>query len=210
MKKVKKVWGYENIIVNADYCGKILVLKRGYKSSLHYHALKDETFYINRGKVLMVFGDKEKRLKQGDIVHIPVGLYHSFQGITDAEIIEFSTYDDPKDSYRVPAFLSCKVDVMKAYDYDGVASTGMKLQEGAPIITGRSFEEMDKVKIKGHPIYFNPVSFNKKDYKNSAKWKAKMIKKLGIEEFFEDDCKQADIIEKLCPNCYVNRVNIKK
>jgi len=100
--------------------------------------------------------------------------------------------------------------IKKAYDYDGVASEGIELQEGAPIITGRSFEELDKVDIKGHPVYFNPKTFAEKNLQNSAEWKAEMINKLGIEEFFENEDEQADIIEKLCPNCNVNRVYVEK
>ncbi len=53
IKIVTKEWGEERWIVNRDYCGKLLILKKGFRCSLHYHKNKDETFYVNKGKVLM-------------------------------------------------------------------------------------------------------------------------------------------------------------
>ena len=42
----KKGWGYENWLVNTElYCGKILHFNHGKQCSLHYHKIKDETFY---------------------------------------------------------------------------------------------------------------------------------------------------------------------
>ncbi len=47
IKKVNKVWGSEEWIVNnSTYCGKILNIKKGYRSSIHYHKNKHETFYL--------------------------------------------------------------------------------------------------------------------------------------------------------------------
>ena len=44
---VDKVWGREEWIVNNEkYCGKKLILKKGYSCSMHHHKIKDETFYI--------------------------------------------------------------------------------------------------------------------------------------------------------------------
>ena len=52
-KEVKKKWGKEIWIVNREYCGKKLVLNKGFRCSMHFHKNKDETFYILTGKVLM-------------------------------------------------------------------------------------------------------------------------------------------------------------
>ena len=104
MKIVPKVWGEEHWIVNNDkYCGKKLVLKKGFRCSIHHHKIKDETFYIIKGKVLMEFGEnceKKKVMKPGDSMHIPPNLWHRFTGIEDSEIIEFSTKHMEEDSYR--------------------------------------------------------------------------------------------------------------
>ncbi len=105
VKKVDKTWGYEEWIVNKQYCGKKLVVKKGMMCSLHFHLKKDETFYVNKGKVgMMTVQDGEIKyevLDEGAIIHIPPGLVHSFGGVTDAEIIEFSTHHEDDDSYRI-------------------------------------------------------------------------------------------------------------
>src|SRR4051812_37450647 len=42
-----KIWGREIWITNtALYCGKHLLLNKGYQCSLHYHKIKDETFHL--------------------------------------------------------------------------------------------------------------------------------------------------------------------
>lgn len=96
-----KVWGAEYWIVNRDYCGKKLALKKGYRCSMHYHKRKDETFYVIKGKVLMELGMKKWVLNVGDAVHIPTGAKHRFTGLEDSDIIEFSTHHEDEDSYRV-------------------------------------------------------------------------------------------------------------
>jgi len=52
---VTKGWGYESWIVNnQDYCGKLLFFKKDKRCSWHYHENKDETFYVQSGKLLVV------------------------------------------------------------------------------------------------------------------------------------------------------------
>jgi len=100
MKIVEKVWGSEEWIVNRNYCGKILNLKKDYHCSTHKHKIKDETFYLLKGKVLFELRGKKKILLPGDIVHVPTNSYHRFTGITNSKIIEFSTRHYESDSYR--------------------------------------------------------------------------------------------------------------
>ena len=106
MKEVGKVWGKEIWVVNREYCGKILKLKKGFRCSIHYHRKKDETFYILTGKVLVEvvqdFGaDKEHIMLPGSIIHIAPFVSHRFTGLEDSEIIEFSTHHEDSDSYRL-------------------------------------------------------------------------------------------------------------
>lgn len=108
-KIVQKVWGQEEWIVNKDYCGKKLVLKKGYRCSMHYHKKKDETFYIIKGKVLMETNGDKRIMLPGDSIHINPNLKHRFTGLEDSEIIEFSTHHEDEDSYREE--LSGKVDL---------------------------------------------------------------------------------------------------
>ena len=98
---VPKSWGEEHWIVNKDYCGKKLVLRKGHRCSLHFHKVKDEVFYVISGRVFLEHGDEKLVLEPGDHRHIPVGTVHRFSGLTDAEIIEFSTHHEDSDSHRI-------------------------------------------------------------------------------------------------------------
>ena len=50
---VPKGWGEELIIENNDmYCGKVLVFNSGCKFSMHYHMIKDETWYVEEGEFI--------------------------------------------------------------------------------------------------------------------------------------------------------------
>lgn len=108
-EKHEKGWGRELWIANSDlYCGKVLVLNKGKKCSIHYHKIKDETFYIQSGTVRMDiypegYPGKLERLimKPGEVLHIPQLLPHQFYGIEDSEIIEISTRHYEEDSYRL-------------------------------------------------------------------------------------------------------------
>ena len=104
-KIVNKNWGREiHWTNNTNYCGKTLVLKSGCHCSLHSH-WKREHFMIQSGNVKLAL---EKRLLQdkdigeiaffdlskGDCIEIPRNFWHSFYGVTDSEIVEFSTPDE--------------------------------------------------------------------------------------------------------------------
>jgi rfaE bifunctional protein kinase chain/domain len=102
-KKVDKEWGYEDWIVNyesSNYCGKKLILNKGYQCSIHYHKIKNEVFYINKGFVLLYAYDEYKLMKPGDSIIIEPGTKHRFIGLSNAEIIEFSSHHKDEDSYR--------------------------------------------------------------------------------------------------------------
>jgi mannose-6-phosphate isomerase-like protein (cupin superfamily) len=109
MQIVEKLWGYENVIVNTDlYCGKIIHINKGHMGSFHYHAVKDETFYLQSGNVKLKYSDsddyensREITLLPGDAFRIYPGLRHQIIGLQDSDIIEFSTHDKNEDSYRV-------------------------------------------------------------------------------------------------------------
>ena len=109
IKFVPKGWGYEKWIVNKeDYCGKILWFAKGKKCSWHYHKLKDEVFYIRKGKLIVRSGWSRNinecisvTLNPGDNFHVPVGLIHQMEAVTDTEMFEFSTQHFDEDSYRV-------------------------------------------------------------------------------------------------------------
>ena len=106
--KVPKGWGEELIIENNEmYCGKLLIFKEGCKFSMHYHLIKDETWYVNKGEFIYRWIDTEsaetveQKLKVGDVVRQRVGQPHQLIALTDGEVFEVSTQHFDEDSYRV-------------------------------------------------------------------------------------------------------------
>lgn len=106
---VPKGWGFEKWIVNnEEYCGKLLYFVKGKKCSWHYHKLKDETFYIQSGKLKLLYGDEDDLvnaieiiLNPGDKFHIYRGLRHQMYALEDTELFEFSTQHLEEDSIRI-------------------------------------------------------------------------------------------------------------
>lgn len=106
--QVPKGWGHEVIFVNNElYCGKVLVFKKGCKFSMHYHVIKQETWYVQSGDFIFNWIDTENgithtmELKTGDSVTIPIGMPHQLHALTDGEIFEVSTQHFDSDSYRI-------------------------------------------------------------------------------------------------------------
>lgn len=110
-KIVPKAWGEEQWLVNRAYCGKRLLLKKGHRCSLHFHRLKDETFFVASGRILLELGSGEAVMGPGSHQHIPIGVEHRFSGLEDSEIVEFSTHHEDSDSYRVPGETSGPFDL---------------------------------------------------------------------------------------------------
>ena len=111
IKFVPKGWGHEKWIVNTnEYCGKLLFFNKGKRCSWHYHKLKDETFYLQSGSLLLFYGETDfledantKLLEPGDKFHIHRRLRHQMVAQADSELFEFSTQHFDEDSYRVIA-----------------------------------------------------------------------------------------------------------
>lgn len=103
LKEVKKAWGKELWIVNCPrYCGKLLYLDKGAVSSIHYHKEKQETFFCLEGQVALSIEGKYYTLTAFSRPKtIKPGQKHSFSGITNALIIEFSTPHHEKDVVRL-------------------------------------------------------------------------------------------------------------
>ena len=109
IKIVPKGWGYEKWIVNTDeYCGILLHFIKGKKCSWHYHKLKDETFYLQEGKLLVKYSDNDNLdeaneviLERGDKFHVYRGLRHQMFAMEDTDMFEFSTQHFDSDSHRI-------------------------------------------------------------------------------------------------------------
>ena len=106
--KVPKGWGEELIIENNEmYCGKLLIFKKGCRFSMHYHLIKDETWYVDKGEFIYRWIDTEtaetieQKLNPGDVVRQRVGQPHQLIALTDGVVFEVSTQHFDEDSYRV-------------------------------------------------------------------------------------------------------------
>jgi mannose-6-phosphate isomerase len=61
VKRVDKPWGYEILYALTDrYCGKVIFIKGGEELSLQFHREKDETIYVQSGRVEFQIGDPGK------------------------------------------------------------------------------------------------------------------------------------------------------
>ena len=105
---VPKAWGEEVIIHNDEnYCGKLLRFRKGGKFSMHFHSLKIETFYVNKGIFNLTTIDTRTASKEiinlvdGDIIHIKRYTPHQLEALEEGEIFEVSTPHSDNDSYRI-------------------------------------------------------------------------------------------------------------
>jgi mannose-6-phosphate isomerase-like protein (cupin superfamily) len=106
--KVEKGWGSEEIWAsNNKYCGKLMHFNAGAKFSMHFHAEKDESWYVLSGKFKLLHIDTitaeviEDDFNVGDTWrNIPLRP-HQLMCIEAGTIIEVSTPDSVEDNYRV-------------------------------------------------------------------------------------------------------------
>jgi quercetin dioxygenase-like cupin family protein len=105
---VEKGWGKEIIFVNNhEYCGKILCFNKGKKFSMHYHILKKETWYVAKGKFILIWIDTNngisytEYLNVGDTITNERGEPHQLIALEDSEVFEVSTKHFDNDSYRI-------------------------------------------------------------------------------------------------------------
>lgn len=105
---IPKGWGHEDIwCTNDKYCGKFMKFNKDARFSMHFHSLKDETWYVLSGKFIVKWIDTniakthEKILVVGDTWHNPPLLPHQLICLEEGTIIEVSTADSVEDNYRV-------------------------------------------------------------------------------------------------------------
>lgn len=107
-KIVTKTWGQEIEMCNNElYCGKILKCTDRWSSEgkFHYHKIKDETFYILYGRLVLNIKESdhiitEKEMLPNDSIRIKPGTKHRFKGDPTCTFVEISTPHSNEDSYR--------------------------------------------------------------------------------------------------------------
>lgn len=106
--RVEKGWGNELIFATNDkYCGKLMKFNKGAAFSMHFHAEKDESWYVLDGRfeVWWIETDtaamKFQHLEKGDTWRNRPLLPHKLICLDEGTIIEVSTPDSVEDNYRV-------------------------------------------------------------------------------------------------------------
>jgi len=106
---VYKQWGREVWVFNDEklnICTKILELKKGTGFHYHFHLIKEENFYVKKGRVKYFQIEPYTRevefctLEEGETFFVKKGAVHSLLALEDSEIIETSTYHRDSDSHR--------------------------------------------------------------------------------------------------------------
>ncbi len=115
-KLVEKRWGHEKWFANNErenYCGKELFIDKDKHTSMHYHLVKHEVFYIIIGRLRLELIDTSTG--EGSTVYLNVGdTYEIEQGQPHmliahdgpVTLIEASTYHRDEDSFRIHDNLS--------------------------------------------------------------------------------------------------------
>ena len=94
--RVDKPWGYELHWAKTDrYVGKLIHVNAGHALSLQYHNLKDETIYLQSGRLLFEIQEngqlRKREMHPGERVHITAKTVHRMTAIEDSDIFEVST-----------------------------------------------------------------------------------------------------------------------
>lgn len=104
---VKKLWGYENFVINEDFCAKILHFYKGQSGNFHAHVEKFEIFVVAFGAFKFTTADptsgelQETIVNKGDQIILRPGTGHKLEALEDSEIFEASTHHKDEDTFRV-------------------------------------------------------------------------------------------------------------
>jgi len=90
--------------LEAGYCGKYLFVFDGQMCPSHSHRTKHETFFLVHGCLEVVLNGRQLTLHPGEVLPVPPGHVHSFQGKGNALLLELSMpchvndncFDDPR------------------------------------------------------------------------------------------------------------------
>jgi mannose-6-phosphate isomerase-like protein (cupin superfamily) len=104
---IQKRWGEERIFQNnSHYCSKLLIIKKGHQTSMHFHIDKHETMVVVSGILTIDYiVDKENKTSTVgpyEAFVIAPGLPHTLKAIDgDVHLIESSMPSHDSDSIRI-------------------------------------------------------------------------------------------------------------
>ena len=91
-KVVDKPWGREIWYAHEErYAGKIIEVTKGHALSLQKHERKQETMYLQSGKLLYHLNGEDFEMSPGECITIRPGDVHRITAIEDAVVLEVST-----------------------------------------------------------------------------------------------------------------------
>ena len=97
VKRVEKPWGYELLYATTElYCGKVIFIRSGEQLSLQFHKTKDETIFVQSGRMELEIGEPGKPVDTevvgpGRAFRLRPGTVHRMRALEDTTILEVST-----------------------------------------------------------------------------------------------------------------------
>ena len=97
VKRIDKPWGYELLYATTElYCGKVIFIRSGEQLSLQFHKAKDETIFVQSGRMELEIGEPGKPVDTevvgpGRAFRLRPGTVHRMRALEDTTILEVST-----------------------------------------------------------------------------------------------------------------------
>jgi mannose-6-phosphate isomerase len=97
VKRVDKPWGYELLYATTEvYCGKVIFIRSGEQLSLQFHKKKDETIFVQLGRMELEIGEPGKPVDTevvgpGRAFRLRPGTVHRMRALEDTTVLEVST-----------------------------------------------------------------------------------------------------------------------
>ena len=101
-------------VENEEMVTKRICIEENQNSTYHYHNLRNEVWTIIRGEGELILEDHIRRVKAGDIVHIPSGKKHAIRALSELEFIEVQTGKEVVDTDFVRLYTKWD-DILKHY-----------------------------------------------------------------------------------------------
>jgi len=97
-ERIEKPWGYELVWAHSEnYVGKLIFVRAGEELSLQFHTEKDETVYVQEGKIEIEISEPGVRVPESEVVtagaafRIRPGVIHRWRALEDSVVLEAST-----------------------------------------------------------------------------------------------------------------------
>ena len=78
-------------VIQNDYCKFIVAMLGGQSYPVHYHRIKDESYFVLYGDLEVTIEDETSHLERGDVINVPRRFTHSFSTERGCVFEEVST-----------------------------------------------------------------------------------------------------------------------